>query len=239
MHGLLKQPGYRLYSPDSPEAGALLAERGLSPADLDLALAELERSEVPRSAPSSGPTRTGCSAPAAKAGTRTCPRRPRPSSRSYGSRSTSCSGACLKAAPRGSAPTARCQAMSIPLPHVPHRQLSASSEATDNQTTPPRPCAPAAMAPTASERPLMIETHLAARPQEDRRRAARSSLELPLARRGRHKTGRSSRPRAAGRDAVEQRRGHAPTSVGALVGQSKPAGALGRFARNRSASRAQ
>jgi hypothetical protein len=45
MHGLLKRPGYRLYSPDSPEARALLAEQGLSPADLDRALAELERSE--------------------------------------------------------------------------------------------------------------------------------------------------------------------------------------------------
>ena len=45
MHGLLKQPGYRLYAPDSPEAGALLAEQGLRPADLDHALAELERSE--------------------------------------------------------------------------------------------------------------------------------------------------------------------------------------------------
>ena len=30
MSGLLKQPGYRLYAPDSPEAGALLAEQGLS-----------------------------------------------------------------------------------------------------------------------------------------------------------------------------------------------------------------
>ena len=45
MHGLLKRPGYRLYPPDSPEAGALLAEQGLSPADLDRALAELERTE--------------------------------------------------------------------------------------------------------------------------------------------------------------------------------------------------
>ncbi len=45
MHRLLKQPGYRLYAPDSPEARALLAEQGLSPADLDRALAELERSE--------------------------------------------------------------------------------------------------------------------------------------------------------------------------------------------------
>ncbi len=45
MRRLLKQPGYRLYAPDSPEAGALLAEQGLSPADLDRALTTLERSE--------------------------------------------------------------------------------------------------------------------------------------------------------------------------------------------------
>ena len=45
MHGLLKQPGYRLYSPGSPEARALLAEQGLGPADLDSALARLERTE--------------------------------------------------------------------------------------------------------------------------------------------------------------------------------------------------
>ena len=45
MHGLLKQPGYRLHAPDSPEAAALLAEQGLGPADLNHALAELERSE--------------------------------------------------------------------------------------------------------------------------------------------------------------------------------------------------
>jgi hypothetical protein len=45
MHGLLKRPGYRLYAPDSPEAGALLAEQGLSPADLDRALVTLGRSE--------------------------------------------------------------------------------------------------------------------------------------------------------------------------------------------------
>jgi len=45
MQSLLKQPGYRLYSPDSPEARALLAEQGLSPADLDQALARLEHTE--------------------------------------------------------------------------------------------------------------------------------------------------------------------------------------------------
>ena len=45
MHGLLKQPGYRLYAPDSPEAEAVLADVGVTRADLDRALAELERSE--------------------------------------------------------------------------------------------------------------------------------------------------------------------------------------------------
>jgi hypothetical protein len=45
MHGLLKQPGYRLYALDSPEAGDLLAEQGLGSADLDRALARLERTE--------------------------------------------------------------------------------------------------------------------------------------------------------------------------------------------------
>jgi hypothetical protein len=45
MHGLLKQPGYRLYPPDGPEARALLAEQGLGPADLDRALARLESIE--------------------------------------------------------------------------------------------------------------------------------------------------------------------------------------------------
>jgi hypothetical protein len=41
MHGLLKRPGYRLCSPDSPEAGTLLAEQGLGPADLNRALARV------------------------------------------------------------------------------------------------------------------------------------------------------------------------------------------------------
>jgi hypothetical protein len=45
MHGLLKQPGYRLHPPDSPEARALLAEQGFGPADLDRALARLETTE--------------------------------------------------------------------------------------------------------------------------------------------------------------------------------------------------
>ena len=45
MQRLLKRPGYRLHPPDSPEARALLAEQGLGPADLDRALARLDRDE--------------------------------------------------------------------------------------------------------------------------------------------------------------------------------------------------
>jgi hypothetical protein len=40
-----RRRGYQLHAPDSPEAEALLSERGLTRADLDRALAELERSE--------------------------------------------------------------------------------------------------------------------------------------------------------------------------------------------------
>ena len=45
MHRLFRQPGYRLYAADSPEAEAVLAEVGVTRADLDRALAVLERSE--------------------------------------------------------------------------------------------------------------------------------------------------------------------------------------------------
>ena len=45
MHGLLRQPGYRLYAADSPDAAAVLAEVGITRADLDRALAALERSQ--------------------------------------------------------------------------------------------------------------------------------------------------------------------------------------------------
>jgi hypothetical protein len=40
-----RRRGYQLHAPDSPEAEALLTERGLTRRDLDHALAELERSE--------------------------------------------------------------------------------------------------------------------------------------------------------------------------------------------------
>jgi hypothetical protein len=45
MTGTPRHRGYRLHAPDSPEAEALLNERGLTRADLDHALAELERTE--------------------------------------------------------------------------------------------------------------------------------------------------------------------------------------------------
>ena len=40
-----RRRGYQLHAPDSPEAEALLTKRGLTRADLDRALAALERSE--------------------------------------------------------------------------------------------------------------------------------------------------------------------------------------------------
>jgi hypothetical protein len=40
-----RRPGYQLHAPESPEAEALLTERGLTRADLDHAIAELERTE--------------------------------------------------------------------------------------------------------------------------------------------------------------------------------------------------
>ena len=43
LAGRLRQPGYRLHALDSPCGEALLHEQGLTPADLQCALAELER----------------------------------------------------------------------------------------------------------------------------------------------------------------------------------------------------
>jgi hypothetical protein len=45
MTGTPRRRGYQLYAPDSHEAEALLIERGLTRADLDHAIAELERTE--------------------------------------------------------------------------------------------------------------------------------------------------------------------------------------------------
>ena len=89
MHGLLKQPGYRLYAPGSPEARALLAEQGLGPADLERALARLETPEGTAVRTIVGINEDGVFGSADRAGDRTCPTPARsPSSRSSGSRST-------------------------------------------------------------------------------------------------------------------------------------------------------
>ena len=45
MHALLKRPGYRLHPAESREAEAVLAEVDVTRADLERALAELERRE--------------------------------------------------------------------------------------------------------------------------------------------------------------------------------------------------
>ena len=45
MTGTPRRGGYQLHPPDSPEAEALLAERGLTRPDLEQAITELERTE--------------------------------------------------------------------------------------------------------------------------------------------------------------------------------------------------
>jgi hypothetical protein len=45
MRGTPRRGGYRLHPPDSPEAEALLSERGLTRADLEHAIAELARTQ--------------------------------------------------------------------------------------------------------------------------------------------------------------------------------------------------
>ena len=45
MIGTPRRRGYQLHAPDSPEAEALLKERGLTRPDLDQAIAELARTE--------------------------------------------------------------------------------------------------------------------------------------------------------------------------------------------------
>ena len=111
MHGLFKRPGYRLCSPDSPEAGALLAEQGLGPADLKRALARLERVEGTKIRTIVGVNEDGVFG-TSRAGWRPdLPGpAPSPSSRCSGSRSTSCSATCPRTARRGSSKTARCRA---------------------------------------------------------------------------------------------------------------------------------
>jgi hypothetical protein len=132
----------REYSTDSPEAEALLAEQCLSSADLERALVRFETPRAPRFAPSSGSTRTARSGPAAKAGARTCPTRATSRlSPCSGSGSWNCSAECPRAVRRGSARTARCRAMSTPPPARIASQLSASFRSTEDQATPPRPCA--------------------------------------------------------------------------------------------------
>ena len=104
-----RRRGYQLHAPDSPEAEALLTERGLTRADLDRALAELARTEGIAIRTSSASTTTACSAAAERAGGPTCPMPvPSPSSPCSGSRSWSCSGACPRAARPSSARTAPC-----------------------------------------------------------------------------------------------------------------------------------
>ena len=56
-----RRRGYQLHPPDSPEAEALLIERGLTRADLDHAIAELERTEGIQIRTIAASTTTACS----------------------------------------------------------------------------------------------------------------------------------------------------------------------------------
>ena len=92
-------PGLSALLARQPRGPGPAAEQGLGPADLDRALARLERTEGTTIRTIVGINRTACSVPAARAGDRTCPTSlTSPSSRCSGSRSTSCSAGCPRAA---------------------------------------------------------------------------------------------------------------------------------------------
>ena len=85
-----RRRGYQLHPPASPEAEALLAERGLTRSDIDRALAELERTEGIEVRTIIGINDDGVFALVGQAGIQTCPTpAPNRSSRCSGSRSWS------------------------------------------------------------------------------------------------------------------------------------------------------
>ena len=105
-----RRRGYRLHPPDSPEAEALLTERGLTRTDLDHAIAELERTEGMAIRTIIGINDDGVF------GSRKEDWRPdlpsacaEPFIPVSGSRCWSCSAVCPRTARRSSAPTAPCQ----------------------------------------------------------------------------------------------------------------------------------
>ena len=117
-----RRRGYQLHAPDSPEAEALLSERGLSRADLDHAIAELARTEGIQIRTIVGINDDGVF------GSRREGWRPdlpdacaEPFIPCSGSRSWSCSAACPRAAPPGSARTAPCRTDRFDAPLTPPR----------------------------------------------------------------------------------------------------------------------
>jgi hypothetical protein len=118
-----RRRGYPLHAPDSPEAEALLSERGLTRADLDRALAELERTEGIAIRTIAGINDDGVF------GSRRDGWHPdlpdacaEPFIPCSGSRSWSCSGACRRAAPQNSSRTAPCRTeLSAVLRHLRRR----------------------------------------------------------------------------------------------------------------------
>ena len=105
-----RRRGYQLHPPDSPEAEALLIERGLTRADLDHAIAELERTQGIQIRTIVGINDDGVFGSRREGLARATCLMPVPnhSSRCSGSRSWSCSAACPGAARQSSSPTAPC-----------------------------------------------------------------------------------------------------------------------------------
>ena len=122
--GLLRRPGYQLHPPDSPEAEALLIERGLTRIDLDRALAELARSEGIQVRTIVGINDDGVFGNRRDGWRPTCPTpAPSPSSPFSGSRSWSCSAACPEAAQRTFSGTGRCRTDRLSFSHLRRRSL--------------------------------------------------------------------------------------------------------------------
>jgi hypothetical protein len=145
MQGLLKQPGYRLYPPDSPKARALLAERGLTRADLDHAIAELEQTEDAQIRTIVGINTDGVFGSRQARWHPTCPTPIRsPSSPCSGSRCWSCSAASPGAARRSSARTAPCR--------TERSQFSTTTQAVAGSRPAASPSATSAASPDWSSR---------------------------------------------------------------------------------------
>jgi hypothetical protein len=108
--GIPRRRGYQLHAPESSEAEVLLTERGLTRADLDHAIAELQRTEGIAIRTIVGINDDAVFGTRRESWRSDLPdATPSPSSRCSGSRSWSCSGVCPKGARLASARTEPCR----------------------------------------------------------------------------------------------------------------------------------